>query len=233
MQSGPPQEHIKLLVCPNDSGAVGAPNAISYVVNCGMRDAHWNHTKVGDKDGVYERHSYFEPPANGVFHNNWQYGGEKNGRITSTWNRSLNSLAYISAGDGTSSTLMVSENVDAGYWHGSYNQTTVRVYENSICFCWVPTTVTDSSNQMRINVKIGQDPYQRRSPRPSGNHDSGVNVIFCDAHSAFISENIDWMTWCLLFTPSGRQVMQPANSGKMKDNQVLAPFRYTPLNEKF
>ena len=237
---GVPQEHIKLLICPNDSGAVGAPNALSYVVNCGLRDRNWNSTSIGSGNdyGGYATGAYAEAPANGVFHNNWQYGDVRNNRLRSTWNRSINSLAYISAGDGTASTLMVSENVDAGYWHGSHvqYQNPSQVYEGVVCFCWTaaePNAAAQStSNFMKINAKIGQDSQGIRSPRPSGNHDSGVNVIFCDAHSAFISENIDWMTWCLLFTPNGRQVMQPAWN-KYVDNQSLHPFRYTPLNEKF
>ena len=241
MATGMPQEHIKLLVCPNDSGAVGAPNALSYVVNCGMRDhsSKWNQTTIlgGGDEGARHDSDYLEPPANGVFHNNWQYGSVSNGRITGVRNRSINSLAYVSAGDGTSSTLMVSENVDGGFWHGSYTpQGNNYVYEGAICFCWTaadPSSAASSTtNYMKINARIGQDPNGFRAPRPSGNHDSGVNVIFCDAHSAFISENIDWMTWCLLHTANGRQVMQPRNN-KFQDNQALNPFRYTPLNEKF
>ena len=238
MQNGVPQEHIKLLICPNDSGAVGSPNALSYVVNCGMRDRGWNSLSIGGGSdyGAYHSWNYLEAPGNGVFHNNWQYGNVRNGRLTGTRNRTLNSLAYISAGDGTASTLMVSENVDAGFWHGAHYQTPnpSRNYEGVLCFCWAGADLTgqNTNNEMRINVKIGQG-RNLYAPRASGNHDSGVNVIFCDAHSAFISENIDWMTWCLLFTPNGRQVMEPRSNGTFRENQSLDPFRYTPLNEKY
>ena len=229
-ENGLPQEHIKLLICPNDSGAVGAPNAISYVVNCGVRDntSNWNTFARGT--GGTRGSRYLEPPANGVFHNNWYRGTS-----TTVEPKTINSLAYISANDGTSSTLMVSENIDASFWHGSQNQTTMDVYEAGICFCWTagnPANATGTSNEMRINANIGQGSTNPNMPRPSGNHDSGVNVIFCDAHSAFISENVDWMTWCLLHTPSGRQVMEPAWN-KFVDDEELAPFRFTPLNEKF
>ena len=228
-----PQEQIKLLVCPNDSGAVGTTNSLSYVVNCGVRDRAnvWRTTSVGvsGDHGAAQGDSYREPPANGVFHNNFYTG-----TTTAINPRTSNSLAYISAGDGTASTLMVSENVDATFWNGSNTQISFNVYEGAVCFCWTaadPTTAaTDVNNGMKINAKIGLSALY--SPRPSGNHDSGVNVIFCDAHSAFISENIDWLTWCLLHTPNGRQVMQPA-SNKFVDNQALTPFRYTPLNEKY
>ena len=241
MGTGMPQEHIKLLICPNDSGAVGAPNALSYVVNCGLRDhpSKWRETTIqgsGDHGGSHGS-NYTEPPGNGVFHNNWKYGNVSGTKVTYVRNRTINSLSYISAGDGTSSTLMVSENVDAGYWHGSYRpQGNNNVYEGSICFCWTAAppdaAASAGNNYMKINAKIGQDPYAFRSPRPSGNHDSGVNVIFCDAHSAFISENIDWMTWQLLHSANGRQTMKP-DSDKYSNDSLLDIFRYTPLNEKF
>ena len=130
---------------------------------------------------------------------------------------------------------MVSENVDAFFWHGSINQTTLEVYEAAVCFCWSaadPTTATNpTTNKMRINADMGMA-TSHTHPRPAGNHDSGVNVIFWDAHSAFINENIDWLTWCLMHTPNGRQTMQPTTN-RWLDNQALAPFRYTPLNEKY
>ena len=226
-----PQEHIKLMVCPNDSGAVGMPNGLSYVVNCGVRDTTTNWNTLASGAGASRGTETMEPPANGVFHNNFYRGS-----ATTQNPRTANSLAYISSGDGTASTVMVSENVDAFFWHGSVNQTTFDVYEAAVCFCWSaadPTTGADVTvNKLRINNEIGIATTHTH-PRPSGNHDSGVNVIFCDAHSAFISENIDWLTWCLLCTPNGRQTMQP-QTNKFIDNQSqLQPFRYTPLSEKF
>lgn len=238
MQLGAPRERIRLLVCPLDPRldqpqGQGAVNLLSYTVNCGLRDRGWNSLSVGrdgDQGGGY-LDTFQEPIANGVFHNNYVRG---TGAADSRPRYTYNSLDQISEADGTTCTLMVSENLDATYWPGGSSPWSLDVSEGTVGFCWTARTgeAADSQerNGMRINFAAGK--YPGRAPRPSGAHDNGVNVIFCDAHSAFISNQVDWLTWCLLHTPDGSATMVPARGG-YRDDSVLKPFRTTPLEEKF
>ncbi|HEX7379611.1 MAG TPA: H-X9-DG-CTERM domain-containing protein, partial [Pirellulales bacterium] len=51
--------------------------------------------------------------------------------------------------------------------------------------------------------------YPYTNARPSSNHPSGVNMMFCDGHSRFVSQDIDYAVYCLLMSSYGQQVMPP------------------------
>ena len=232
---GVPQETLSGFICPTDADR---GKSMSYVVNCGLRDRYdWNTTNIQTGKAWGSRHDFkeLEPPANGVFHNNYAPGGLEQTKML----RTFNTLGLRYVGDGSACTVLLSENVDAGDWYGQFKNSTPEIYEGAVCFCWTaadPVAAGENPNNgMRINARRGQDTQSRRSPRPSSYHGSGVNVIFCDAHMSFISDQVDWLTWCLLFTPNGRQVMVPGNQrfGQPIPETLLDAFRYTPLNAKF
>ena len=83
-----PAVYLRYLVCPSDppGSTVVGAAPSSYVVNCGL---------PGDKDG----------PADGLFFN---HDVDDKPVITS--------LDYVSKQDGTATTLMLSENIQAGKW---------------------------------------------------------------------------------------------------------------------
>lgn len=51
--------------------------------------------------------------------------------------------------------------------------------------------------------------YPYTNARPSSQHPGGVNMLFCDGHSRFISQDIDYAVYCLLMSSWGQQVMPP------------------------
>ncbi|HET6880556.1 MAG TPA: H-X9-DG-CTERM domain-containing protein [Pirellulales bacterium] len=53
-----------------------------------------------------------------------------------------------------------------------------------------------------------------RSARPSSNHPCGVMVNFCDGHSRFIGEDIDYLVYCKLLT---------SNDAECNDTGALEP----------
>ena len=231
MKQGPPQKPLRILVCPNDASD-DASNRLSFAANCGLRDRNWDTTSIGtakDMGGKYVD-IFLEPPANGVFHNRYQRGKIEDGQLKNRYDVTQNSLAYISAGDGTSMSLMFSENLDATHWPGGTTPDKLDVFEGAICFCWTaadPTTAAaDPSNGMRIGMRAGQHPG--RAPRPSSNHSGGVNVLFCDAHSAFINTNIDWLVWCSLHSPNNRQVSAPNVNRFDPNHPRMRPFQSAP-----
>jgi len=132
------------------------------------------------------------------------------------------SLDYIASGDGTTQTLMLAENLLAGkWWESSANRIGF-----GIC---VPVTTDQPGapfNQLNpshyLTVDGAFEPGSANAalvlpsfinnnpsvgvgnaPRPSSNHASGVNVIFCDGHGSFVNENIDKSVYVKLITSNG------------------------------
>jgi len=108
--------------------------------------------------------------------------------------------AYLTGHDGTTNTLMLSENVCAP---GAIRVWATPIPPNcapgvdSVGFLWSVGLVPDS--QYKINQEI--DGHQ---PRPSSRHPGGVVATFCDGHHQFLREDIDYLTYQHLMTPDGQ-----------------------------
>jgi prepilin-type processing-associated H-X9-DG protein len=53
--------------------------------------------------------------------------------------------------------------------------------------------------------------------RPSSYHPGGVNVTFCDGHTRFISQDIQYSVYCLLMTPDGQNCNTPGVGPALDD----------------
>jgi prepilin-type N-terminal cleavage/methylation domain-containing protein len=238
----PPNVYLKIAICPSDARAdtKGAAstyetqNACSYVVNCGMKDFDPTYQNSGsamtDANGAVPR----DWPGNGIFHFNYPYQAYPSstsvqfpqefgptsqlGALPNPSERLTTvSSSFVSSGDGTSTTLMLSENVDCGEW--------ADVWESQVGFVWQagldangnpapgPCLLGDNlgtSSLKRINENVGlidsattvQDKYTYA--RPSSYHPGGVVVTFCDAHTTFLNDTIDYLVYCQLMTPRGK-----------------------------
>ncbi|HWA97375.1 MAG TPA: DUF1559 domain-containing protein, partial [Pirellulales bacterium] len=47
--------------------------------------------------------------------------------------------------------------------------------------------------------------------RPSSYHQNGMNVVFCDARTTFMSDQIEYYVYCLLMSPDGKNVRNPTS----------------------
>ncbi|MCH2130589.1 MAG: DUF1559 domain-containing protein, partial [Pirellulaceae bacterium] len=125
--------------------------------------------------------------------------------------------------NGTSNTLLFSENLIAELWtsydQGGLYSTFVWLYvasDNPPVFdnnriSSAPNSAP--SPMMRINGErtvylafedLGSDYNQIvEGLRPSSNHPGGVNVIFADSHGRFITDEIDYHVYQHLMTPNG------------------------------
>jgi prepilin-type N-terminal cleavage/methylation domain-containing protein/prepilin-type processing-associated H-X9-DG protein len=72
--------------------------------------------------------------------------------------------------------------------------------------------------------------YPYTNARPSSQHPSGVNMMFCDAHIRFISQDIDYQVYGLLMSGHGQQVM-PAGSMTAPNTAVWNYLRNAPVSE--
>jgi len=230
--------YFKGLTCPDDVDSHQIVGGLSYVVNMGMiSSVIW--------DGRYNaavplNDSFPASPdvtADNTYHHPGLISWDGNGGIGSTsdqarglaagvFQRDLTgfanaastsmSLDYVGTGDGTTNTMMLSENLQAGtWWNTSANQLgfgiRVPVATNQPSY-----TGYSSSNALRTEgtnfASLTPDTWvinrslaagSGTAPRPSSQHAGGVNVIFCDGSGKFLSENMDKSVYAKLITSNG------------------------------
>jgi hypothetical protein len=210
---------IQLFACPDDLDSYGTSGGSSYIANAGFMSRSLYH---GDPKGLHRvgRMSWDgnivcnEPKdinvsaATGVF---W--------RAHPSYKASID---HVLAGDGTSTTLMLTENLQAGPWYETDTakigfglpindsnrqvlfgtETFFESVERPLNTQFSGGTLTSSAPQdWRINA--GLKAKTGTQPRPSSNHKGGVNSIFCDGSGRFLSERIDPHVYVRLLTPNG------------------------------
>jgi prepilin-type N-terminal cleavage/methylation domain-containing protein len=209
---------IEVFTCPDHVLAYKKPGGLSFVVNAG-------HMAPGTGAGAWGVSDLAHNP--GIL--NWSSGpaaedmaiGQATGVI---WRNILptdsftSSLEYVSTGDGTSTTILISENLQAGTWWGSPVATTsTSVTTNALGFgIRMPATLTaaydnagGAVNQLRIYAAATPDDWfinrnlslpMGAAPRPSSQHAGGVNVIMCDGAGRFLNESMDQTVYTKLMT---------------------------------
>lgn len=212
----PINTHVEIFVCPSDLRAsVASPfaprTANSYVANCGVYDT--------TKYGFQERRP--DLPANGIFHDHFAYGAN-GARLGSEMTVTVTET-FVRRGDGMSATLLFSENVDSSNW-GDIHQLEIRLgmlwWPNVEMIGGRPQAVPPPTKAgipvAGINQSPGgveplhvEDPDRRYFARPSSFHPGGVVAAFCDGHTQFLSDEMDYLVYCLLMTPDGRRAADP------------------------
>jgi prepilin-type processing-associated H-X9-DG protein len=172
--------YIKMLMCPaNLPETIAKGDApLSYVVNCG-------------------RGSGAERLCDGVFFNH-----DVDGKPLCA------SLKYIADHDGTSTTLMLSENLQAGWWTDTEKADLGMVWWDSPGDC----------NNINHCQGAGRRLHDIQYARPSSNHKGGVNCAFCDGHTQFLSDRIDYRVYQQLMAPDDKAAGLPGELPK--DNQL-------------
>ncbi len=249
------QVYIDVLNCPSNPPLTTAGSTpCVYVVNCGMLD----YSSAVANPGAVPTTS---PPAgmppdwrsNGVFFNRFVNPNPNLGPAPASgvWpaayiapdNPSTSPLVtmtqdFISSRDGTSLTLMLSENLWnngsttlGNYWaepDPSGNQGTVAAAGTEMAngFIFWPILPTELDRMMVINGQLppGTALGTLTPPatvnsciRPSSYHPGGVNVTFCDGHTRFISQDVQYSVYCLLMTPDGQNCNTPGYGPALDD----------------
>ncbi|MFK7777975.1 MAG: DUF1559 domain-containing protein [Gimesia sp.] len=213
--------------CPDDQFSTDV-GALSYVVNVGYVTSLYNNTSVG----------YDSSAAVGAqgHHPLGDYALDGNAVSVTTapikyatgvfWrpHTSRMSLDYISAADGMTQTLMLSENLQAGEWadQGTGSLGFGIDMEGLVLAggsLYLPgstpafnllnsTTGNDSRIGSNLTAAKGQ------AWRPSSNHPSGaVNVIFCDGSGKSLIPQMDSGVYARLLTPAGLRYNQAVVDG--------------------
>ncbi len=205
--------------CPQDTDSHMQPGGLSYVVNAGSIARRLYH---GDPDG---RHRVDQLSWDG----NDVAGEEADIEVAAAtgvfWRKSevfQPSLDYVGTGDGTTNTLMLSENLQAGNWwdtdttrlafgipvetvngrvpfgQGTFFESVERPLNTQF---EGGTLSSVSPLGWRINSELQAATGTR--PRPSSNHERGVNVIMCDGSGRFLNAQMSPHIYAKLLTPNG------------------------------
>ncbi|MFO1043743.1 MAG: DUF1559 domain-containing protein [Planctomycetaceae bacterium] len=197
---------IEVFTCPDHVAAYKKAGGLSFVVNAGhMPNANWG-AAVNNTPATID---WFGAPSVGDATD--IAIGQATGVI---WPQGYtSSLEYVSTGDGTSTTLLLTENLQAGPWY----DTSTRGLGFGI---QMPATITSAygnaggsgTNQLAITAAASPDAWfinrnlsagQYTAPRPSSQHAGGVNVIMCDGAGRFLNESMDKIVFTKLMTSNG------------------------------
>lgn len=225
-----PDLGLAIAKCPSDAllgtkaGLIPSSKAqASYVCNAGM----WDMPQQSAGSGRPR-----DPQPNGVFFDRFPYVTGSNDAIpvaaVEAGLQLVNmTTSYLTAGDGATTTLMLSENADCGNWFDPTEQ-----YNG---FNWYPEMTSgvasppDNVEQGRINGLTGlrqnfpenQQPY---FARPSSFHPGGVVVVFCDGHTTFIADTIDYAVYGQLMSSRGKYSGYPGTAPGSAPNVYKTPL---------
>ena len=209
---------IESLICPSDPNeTVGSPT-LSYVANAGQAFGDDSRGSTGPSGAIATNKEY---GANGIFfdHNQKSYytfsgtanaDGRENSKVKS-------SIDYIQSGDGTSKTMMLSENLHA-LWYtypadefdgssGADGTDSVDDAKHHFGFVWhnEPDTSVSVAFQQINGARLEPTAdrlsgMQEAYAYPSSEHAGGVNMAFCDGHVQFVRDNVDKRIYSQMMT---------------------------------
>ena len=224
---------IDLASCPCDPPVSEIGARLSYVINAGIWDRAFGEQGPVSPAAIM---NWSDPQrsdirANGLAHVL---------RYNTTTSRKVDS-GYISKNDGTTATIMLSENVNAVSWP--------LLEEGLTSIVWTPQDqwLTDGANLMpgrQFGINEGHEQFlddlllqtRQSSPntlvsiaRPSSNHSGGVNVVFCDGHVEFLADDIHPWVYARRLSLSRTQARHP-DIGLGPNDLVPAQVSPTDLN---
>ncbi|MEM6655867.1 MAG: DUF1559 domain-containing protein [Planctomycetota bacterium] len=218
---------IELAQCPSDPVEGEGLPFLSYVVNAGQA------ADAGESSRGTEPITDFVIPArdnanaevagNGVF-----FDLAKNLDVFPAddfeTGRPINvSVSYVQANDGTTRTMMISENLHAVYWAydgadagdsfvDALDDSQIADAKHLFGFVW-HNSVSGNQNLRRINGAINELTPEglaelRGRPElgyPSSQHPGGVNVVFVDGHIVFVNERVNNRVYSQLMTSNRKR----------------------------
>jgi prepilin-type N-terminal cleavage/methylation domain-containing protein/prepilin-type processing-associated H-X9-DG protein len=209
---------VPVYVCPTAIDAMTVQAPLSYAVNAGM----------GAEVVLGSGTTAEQFRGDGVFVD--AFGSSKPDELSYAASRS--SLARLTSGDGATSTLLLSERSGQNFsgtisWADAPAAMSLSSATNALpwnhIFMHPPALgrgerPETSSVYRVINVTSATAPLGNQTDfqmrYPSSGHQGGVNAVFCDGHTAFLSERIDSWVYCqLLSSDSNTLETDPAKSG--------------------
>jgi prepilin-type N-terminal cleavage/methylation domain-containing protein len=235
---------VEVFVCPADTDATSNVElpALTYSDNTGACDREQN----GDFIRITDTNTLKQGDTldNGIFLNLAEYA-----RPNPTPQKAPE-MRISKIRDGSSTTIMLSENVNKDYepvgtsatdprftWLGGDNGSGIPEFgtEQQLGLVWVvnenPTPGNNITNQERINrdSAIGAPDWDAQTTnfaRPGSAHSGGVNAVMAGGEMRFIREDIDYTVYQRLLTPNGQKCVDPVD---WTDLSVIDLFRKAPV----
>ncbi|MDO4551594.1 MAG: DUF1559 domain-containing protein [Planctomycetia bacterium] len=179
--------NISCLRCPANPLIAKPTNGIyanSYVANCGLEG-------MTDKNNMADC---------GVF-----VDGTTGQRVQ------RNSLERIASLDGTSYTVAVAENNQAGVWVSESAVAATEPYQIGVM--WVKSPSDCHQFNRCNNVTTISAEYAR----PSSHHEGGANIAFCDNHVSFVNNSISYTTYCQIMAPNDAKAASISGKSELTD----------------
>ena len=235
-----PMPQMEVFVCPADSDVLSQPDiqGLTYSANCGAWD--W------DSSDNFLSGAKGDTADNGVFFDLAAYD-----RLTNVKGPTSRMGAMK---DGAGTTLMLAENIHKSYttsanvpWFSWLSGTHGRpAVEQQLGFVWIvppsgttapsPNVTNSIDSQERISgdtAALGYfDSGFPRFARPASSHGGGANVAFCDGHSQYLRDDIDYKVYQALMTPNGRKCIDPPRTANLNQDPMLSFRTGPPLTEK-
>ncbi len=205
------QLHIPLpfASCPSNPPEQSGPLTtwLAYVANCGIINGLYTYAY----DGGQQRDIMLDGPKTGVFFDHSFAGTQKGLKM---------SLDTMSGKDGSSNTIMLSENLQATDYVPTLNSDGVNrrmIFEADVGMIWDGYCyIRDGGNYTfppatPATLAPGAFPDEPRKPfnpninfaRPSSHHPGMVMVSFCDGSVRTINTQIEYWVFRHLMTPDG------------------------------
>jgi prepilin-type N-terminal cleavage/methylation domain-containing protein/prepilin-type processing-associated H-X9-DG protein len=227
----PTIKKIPVFQCPTSSASMAGPSALCYAVNAGtgaeemyLSGTYLSGTTSTPCYSQYRGDGVFLDAAGNVNANGSASYFDRDRRH---YNPARPSMANVSNGDGDSATLMLAERcgpyseTSSISWSDTprASGTGGNAVASKHIFMHPPTLATSglgsipgkSTQYKVINPTAETAPFADRGGAastdfpyryPSSRHrGKGVNVMFCDSHTRFLSEKIDSWVYCQLLTP--------------------------------
>ena len=227
---------IEAFGCPDDVDSHKVAGGLSYVVNTGFWDFNQWDSATGSNDPAYinwNLDATYGVGSGGLDETIGYSTGVFWPQVAATFSANTpSSLDFVSTGDGTTTTIMLSENLQAGPWHYPSSQPTLASHTRLGFGVRIPTTTgkpttglfsattTAQSSTLALQTTTGSstafDAVDDRwlinknlsaavgtVPRPSSQHVSGVNAVMCDGSGKFLNEAIDRPIFAKLTSSNG------------------------------
>lgn len=235
--------------CPSDPPDTPDSPASSYVANAGQ--AFGDPTRASPTLEYAPNGMYFDRNRKGSFAP-FSWNGSGDGRDTDPPLPVLQmSIGYVSSGDGTSNTMMLSENTNAIYyayppgdtrpdakhhfgfvWHNEAD--TSSKSDSTYSYSGFPAVVfrvngTKSFDELQVPTGFDDtgapslDGLFEPMAYPSSSHSGVVNVAFCDGSVRFISEQIDTVIYGQLMTTKYKRSKLVDQASGRTDRELPQP----------
>ena len=196
---------IRTLVCPSDQTNIQDVCRNSYASNAGRQD------NTSPNSGIP-----MDWAANGVFDNRLK--GRPNAPSPDSFPINRTTTGDISRGDGTSTTLLLIENVNLVVWN-------VMPTEYAAGVVWYPVATPNQPFNARREFDATATDWDYA--QPTAQHPLGFDVAMADGSTKFIAQNIDYTVYARLMTSNGGRTQNPG----VNSSRPQPAYQGNPLSE--